>query len=137
MPAIDYVVLAEYVREDGGTVHIMGAGADTFYVASVPTASPAGIAARISFDSTEQVGAEHKFSLIFQDADRHLLEMAGRFLTPPQLPGVPEHWRTAVGLALRLVLPLPQLGDYSLELIIDDDPNLAKSIDVRAVLPPQ
>ena len=32
MPEIDYLVLAEYVRQDAGMTHIMAAGIDTFYV---------------------------------------------------------------------------------------------------------
>lgn len=137
MPVLDYVVLAEYVRQDAGTVHIMGAGADTFFLPGVPAAAPAGIAARISFASTEEVGAEHRLNIIFQGADARLLEMVAPFNTPPQLPGVPEHWRTSVGFALRLILPFPQYGDYSLDVIVDDDPQLSKSIDVRAIpVPP-
>ena len=29
MPELDYMVLADYVRQDGGSIHIMGAGVDT------------------------------------------------------------------------------------------------------------
>lgn len=29
MPELDYMLLADYVRQDGGVVHVMGAGVDT------------------------------------------------------------------------------------------------------------
>ena len=135
MPEIDYVVLAEYVRQDAGMIHIMGAGIDTFHVSQVPAAVQVGVAARISFGSTEVVGAEHRVDLVFQGPDGPLMEAGHQLVTPPKPPDVPEHWRTAVGLVWRLPLPLPRYGDYSLELIIDNDSDLAKSIDVRAVLP--
>src|SRR5260370_32454537 len=120
MPELDYMVLADYVREDTGTIHIMGAGIDTFTVPQVPAAAPVGIALRITFGRTEEVGGRHLLKLIFQGPDQHLLDIDASFLTPPQPAGVPEHWRTAVGMALRLMLPLPAYGDYSLELVIDD-----------------
>ena len=30
MPDLEYLVLADYVRQDAGATHIMGAGIDTF-----------------------------------------------------------------------------------------------------------
>lgn len=40
MPELDYMVLADYVRQDGGVVHIMGAGVDTVFASAVPTVQP-------------------------------------------------------------------------------------------------
>jgi hypothetical protein len=37
MPELDYMVLAEYVRQDNGVIHIMGAGVDTVATPAVPT----------------------------------------------------------------------------------------------------
>lgn len=134
MPHFDYVVLADYVRQDAGVVSIMAAGIDTFQV-HPPVAVPVGVAARITFDSTEEVGTEHLLELVFQGDDGPLLQTRNHFATPPKPAGVPAHWRTGIGIALRLALPFPRHGDYSLELAIDGDERLAKSIDVRAVAP--
>jgi hypothetical protein len=131
MPELDYMVLADYVRQDAGTTHIMGAGIDTITSARVPAEVPVGIALRVTFDSLDEIGAQDQLTLIFQGADERLMQMAAPFVTPPPPPGVPEHWKTGVGMALRILLPVPSYGDYSLELLIDDEP--VKSIDLRAM----
>lgn len=137
MPDIDYVVLAEYVRQDAGMTHIMGAGIDTLFVPEgQPVAVPVGVVARITFSSRDEVGAEHDISLVFQGPGGDLLTLTQRFPTPPPAPGVPEHWRQAVSIAFRLVLPIPGHGNYRLQVMLDDDPTLSRSVDVRAVAPP-
>ncbi len=136
MPEIDYVVLADYVRQDAGMTHIMGAGIDTFYVPEDrPAAVPVGIVARISFSSRDDVGAEHNISLVFQGPGGDLLTITRRFSRPPAPPDVPEHWRTALSIAFRLALPIPGHGDYRLQVMLDDDPRLSRSLDVRAIAP--
>jgi hypothetical protein len=137
MPQLDYVVLAEYVRQDGGTIHIMGAGIDTLFVPQPPAAVQVGIASRITFDSTEAAGEQHRLNIVLQGPDGPLMDVSRHFETPPRPAGVPEHWQTALGLAIRLPLLLPSYGDYSLELIIDGEPDLARSIDLRAAPPPE
>jgi len=137
MPEIDYVVLADYVRQDAGMTHIMGAGIDTIFVPEgQPVAVPVGIVARITFSSRDEVGAEHDISLVLQGSSGDLLTIGQRFATPPPAPGVPEHWRTAVSIAFRLTLPIPSHGDYRLQVTLDDDPRLSRSVDVRAIAPP-
>src|SRR5215472_10154522 len=50
MPELDYMVLADYVRQEAnGVIHIMGAGVDTITTAAVPTQWPLGVALRMSF----------------------------------------------------------------------------------------
>jgi hypothetical protein len=136
MPTLDYMVIADYVRQDAsGSVHIMGAGVDTIGAPIVPTVQPLGVALRMLFDSTEQVGAEHRLKLAFLTADgQRLLEAGAEFATPPQPPGVPPHWKTAAGVAIQIPVPLPGYGDYSFELDIDNGA-ITKSIDVRVVRP--
>lgn len=138
MPEIDYVVLAEYVRQDAGMTHIMGAGIDTFFVPDgQPVAVPVGIVVRLSFSSRDDVGVEHDVSIVFQGpSGDDLLAIRQRLPTPAPAPGVPEHWRTGLSLALRLALPIPTHGDYRLQVTLDDDPTLSRSLDVRAVSPP-
>jgi hypothetical protein len=136
MPELDYMVLADYVRQDGGgVIHIMGAGVDTVMARSVPAAQPFGIALRLSFDTTEPVGEQHQLTLAFQDPDQPVVDMRAQFITPPQPPGVPEHWRTSLGIALQITVPIPRYGDYSFELDIDNGA-ITRSIDVRVIPPP-
>jgi hypothetical protein len=135
MPELDYMVLADYVREDHGVIHIMGAGVDTIGAPRVPTTQPLGVALRILFETTEEVGDEHGLTVAFVGPDQPVMNVSARFSTPPRPPGVPEHWRTAIGVALQMPVPLPRYGDYSCELAIDDQPK--KSIDFRVVQPSQ
>ena len=138
MPELEYLVLAEYVRQDAGMTHIMGAGIDTFYVPAenLPVAFPAGVVARVTFDSRDEVGAEHEISLVFQGPDgQDILTASQRFPVPPPPPGVPEHWRTAASLITRLALLFPSHGNYRLQMTLDDDPRLSRSVDVRAIPP--
>jgi hypothetical protein len=137
VPELDYVVLADYVRQDAGTIHIMAAGIDTFNVpaAVLPAAVPVGIALRIMFSSQDPVGQMHSISLVFSGPPGDLLTASQRFPTPPPPPGVPPHWRTAVGIAVKIALPIPSHGDYALQVMIDDDPFISRRLDLRAVEP--
>ncbi len=137
MPQLDYVLLADYVRQDAGTIHIMAAGLDTFGVPSVvlPTALPVGVAARVTFSSQENVGSVNQLSLVYSGPSGDLLTATQQFLTPPQAPGVPPHWRTAIGIAIRLMLPIPAHGDYALAVMLNDDPRLSRRLDLRAIEP--
>lgn len=134
MPELDYMVLADYVRQDGGVIHIMGAGIDTVTAPAVPTVQPFGLALRISFDTTEQSGEDHHLTVTFIGPDAPVLAANANFATPPRAPGVPEHWRTGLGVALQIPVSLPQYGDYSCELNIDDGA-IIKSYEFRVVRP--
>ena len=138
MPLLEYVVLADYVRQDGGTIHIMAAGLDTFTMPaeSLPVAVPVGLALRITFSTRDQVGEMHTIRLVFSGPSGDLLTATQQFPTPPPAPGVPESWRTAVGIAIRTALPFPAHGNYALEVTLDDDPLSMKRLDLRAIPPP-
>jgi len=134
MPQLDYLVLADYVRQDSGVIHIMGAGVDTVIAPAVPTVQPFGVALRISFGTTEEPGEEHQLTVSFIGPDAPVLGANATFVTPPRAPGVPEHWRTGLGVALQIPVPLPQYGDYSCELDIDGGA-ITKSYEFRVVRP--
>lgn len=137
MPEIDYVLLAEYVRQDGGTIHIMAANLDTIAVpeAGLPTIVPIGLAARITFSSEDEVGTMHELSLVFSGPPGDLVKVVQTFATPPPAPGIPLHWRTSLGLAVRMPLPVPSHGNYAVQVMLDDDPRLSRRLDLRAIEP--
>jgi hypothetical protein len=138
MPELEYLVLAEYVRQDAGMTHIMGAGIDTFIVPEdrLPVAVPVGLVARITFSVRDEVGAQHTVNLVFEGpGGEDLLTANQAFPTPSPAPGTPVHWRAALNVVSRFVLPLPTHGDYRLQVAIDDDPLMSKSLDVRAIGP--
>jgi hypothetical protein len=134
MPELDYWVLADYVRQDSGVIHIMGAGVDTVTAPVVPAVQPFGVALRISFGTTEEPGEPHHLVVSFIGPDHRVLDVRAAFTTPPRTPGVPEHWRTGLGVALQMPVPLPQYGDYSCELDIDDGA-ITRSYELRVVPP--
>ena len=136
MPELDYMVLADYVRQDGGVTHILGAGVDTITAPVLPTVQPLGVALRISFGTTEQVGEEHRITVTYIGPDQRVLDVSAGVATPARPPGVPEHWRAAIGIALQILVPLPSYGDYSCELDIDDGA-ITKSFEFRVVQPGQ
>jgi hypothetical protein len=137
MPELDYVLLADYVRQDSGTVHIMAAGLDTIQVpgSALPTVVPIGLAARITFSSEDEVGATNEFSFVVSGPSGDLMKATQHFQTPPPVPGVPPHWRTAVGLAVRMPLLIPSHGNYALQVMLNDDPRLSRRLDLRAIEP--
>ncbi|MGH3274491.1 MAG: DUF6941 family protein [Streptosporangiaceae bacterium] len=139
MPALEYLVLADYVRQDAGMTHIMGAGLDTINVpvGQLPIGLPVGLVARISFNSRDDVGADHELKIVFHGPPGDLLTVTHRFKTPPPPPGLPDHWPTAMSIALRIPLPVPSHGNYQLRATLDDDPQMSKLLDVRAIEPPQ
>jgi hypothetical protein len=139
MPQLDYAVLAEYVRQDGGMVHIMGAGIDTFNIPadSLPTAVPVGLALRITFSSRDSVGVPHEINATFTGPgeDDVLLTMTRSFAMLEHPADIPGHWRPALNMVVRIALPIPVHGNYALTVTLDDDPEQARRIDLRAVDP--
>lgn len=139
MPELEYCVLADYVREDAGTVHIMGAGIDTYTVpeSTLPVAVASGLVVRLSFDSRDDAGADHTVEVHFEGPTGKLLETSQTMQTPARIRGTPEHWRTAVNILFRMGLPLPVHGDYRLQVTIDSDPRMSRTIDIRTIPPPE
>lgn len=130
---LDYMVLADYVRQDGGTIHIMGAGIDTVAAVAVPVVQPFGVALRIRFDDADVVGEVHSMTVSFIGPDQRLLDAYAQFATPPRMPGVPVHWPRVAGIALQIpAVPLPSFGDYSCDLDIDDG-TITQSFDFRVI----
>jgi hypothetical protein len=132
MPELDFMVTADYVRAEGGMLHMIAAGVDTMFVPGVPTARPVGVGLRILIDVAE-AQQQHHVELIYQDEDgRRLLQVTGA-LGPvgADQPLPPAGRPYGVSAAFNLALPVPHIGDYSLELLIDG--TFQKSITLTAV----
>lgn len=128
MPELDFMVTADYVRVEGGVLHMIAAGFDTMYLPAVPAVRQIGVGMRILIDVADaQQG--HKLALIFQGPDgERLAEVHGRFSAVPGQPLPPEGRPYGLPAAFNLPLPIPAYGDYSLELFIDDQSAAVKSI---------
>jgi Family of unknown function (DUF6941) len=129
MPELDFMVTADYVRVEGGVLHMIAAGFDTVWTPTVPAVRQVGVGLRILVDVAE-AREVHRLTLLYQDADGQVLfRINGTFgpVGPGQplpAPGRPY----GVPLGFNLPLPLPAFGDYSLELFLDDEADAEKSI---------
>jgi hypothetical protein len=132
MPDLDFMVTADYVRAEGGMLHMIAAGVDTLLVSSVPAARPLGVGLRLLIDVAE-ARQQHQVELIYQDADgQRLAEVSGTIgPVAPDQPLPPPGRPFGIPVAFNLMLPIPGYGDYSLELFVDGEPK--KSITLAAV----
>jgi hypothetical protein len=129
VPELDYVLLADYVRQENGFIHVMAAGVDTISVPSLPWIQPLGIAVRLSFGPTDQPGDEHTLAVSITGPAEPVLDRSAAFATPERPADVPAHWKTGLGIALQ---PLTSYGHYSCELDIDSGA-ITKTIGLRVV----
>ena len=138
MPELDFMVTADYVRTEGGVIHMIAAGFDTMWIPAVPAARQVGIGLRLLVDVAE-AREVHNLTLLYQDADGQvLLRFNGGFgPVPPDEPLPPPGRSYGVPVALNLPLPIPAYGDYSLELFLDDHTDAAKSITLTVAPPIQ
>ncbi|MGO9728683.1 MAG: DUF6941 family protein [Streptosporangiaceae bacterium] len=132
MPELDFMVTADYVRAEGGMLHMIAAGVDAMLVPGVPAARPVGVGLRILVDVAE-AREQHHVELIYQDEDGHRLTQVNGTFGPvdPDQPLPPPGRPFGVPLAFNFLLPVPRLGDYSLELFIDGESK--KSITLTAI----
>jgi hypothetical protein len=128
MPRLDYAVLADYVRVEGGVAHVIAAGVDTIYAPELPTGQNLGLLFRILFTRNE-CGRPHRFELILQDIDGERLTHLTSVITPEWKEGVPVGWDYGLLGGLNFGIPLPRYGLYSFEILINDQ-NL-KTIQLR------
>jgi hypothetical protein len=135
VPEIDYLLLCDYVRADGGLVHIMAGGIDRIRAPRLPTAHPLGVAARIAFDSGE-AGTEHELQLRFLDPTGEPKgDIRGQFRLSQQAENVPPGWPLGGVFAVNFVVPVQAYGIHTLELAVDGQP--LKSVKVIVEPPPE
>jgi hypothetical protein len=129
MPELDFMVTADYVRVEGGVLHLIAAGFDTMFTPIVPASRQVGIGLRLLVDVAEAREA-HRVNLIYQDADGQvLLRLSGTFgPVDPDEPLPPPGRSFGVPLGFNVPVPMPAYGDYSLELFLDDRADAVKSI---------
>lgn len=131
MPKLDFMILADYARTDGGVMHIMAAGVDTINAPSVPFGKQLAVAVRFVVDHEDVPGKVHQLGLIFADDDKVLATVGGHLAIPDRPDGLPIHWKVGLALALPIGLPFPSFGDYSLTLTLDEKE--LHSVDLRVI----
>jgi hypothetical protein len=135
MPELDFMILADYVRSEGGILHMIAAGIDTIYTTAVPATRMIGLGMRLVYADDEAI-EETTLSVAFGPADGDAAMMVNGKLAPnPSQPPVPPGMPRAVVGAFNFPLPLPGYGIFSLGLTLGDSP--AKTILVAIAPPPE
>lgn len=122
MPELDYAILADHVRAEGGLGYVIAGGIDRVILASVPSGLQAGLLMRFSLTAAER-NRPHRVELIFQDEDGVRLVQLNTVVEPGDA--------AKAVVALNFGLPIPRYGWYSLEVVINDSSK--KSIALEAV----
>jgi hypothetical protein len=130
MPELDYAVLCDYVRTEGGLAHVIAAGVDTIFAPEVPAGQNLGFLMRIAFARTE-CGRPHRVEVIFQDEDGERLTEISGLLSPEWQDGLPAGWRVGAMMGLNIGVPLPRFGLYSFEVLLNG--NQVKTIPLRVL----
>lgn len=118
MPDLDFMVVCDHVRAEGGLLHMLAAGLDKIIAAQVPTAHSFGVGVRLTLTRAE-CDTEHELHLIFQGADgERIMEMVAR-LKAEYPRDVPIGWPAKAVAALNVAIVLPRFGEYSLELLVN------------------
>jgi hypothetical protein len=118
MPEVDFMILCDYVRSDGGVLHMIAGGVDQISAGDVPAAHNVGIGLRMSLTRAE-CDRPHDIELRWQDREGEpLLQIRAAFNAEYPI-GLPTGWLAFGVLPLNVALPLPAYGVYSLELLID------------------
>lgn len=134
MPELDFMVIADYVRAEGGVLHMIAAGFDTIYAASVPVMRHVGVGMRLTMTLAE-AQYEHEVELIFQDVDgKRIAEVNGTIGAQPHVSAPLAGRPFGIAMAFNLMVPIPAFGDYSLELLIDHGHK--KTIPIVVTQPP-
>jgi hypothetical protein len=128
VPTLDYALICDYVRAEGGIAHVIGAGIDTVMAAQVPAGQNLGILIRMGFARSE-CDRPHRIEIIFQGEDGERLVHLNAVAQPQWPDDQPPGGTVGVLTAINLGIPLPRFGLYSFEVLAND--TLVKSIPLR------
>ncbi len=131
MPELNWALLSDHTRlELSGVAHILAAGIDTVTAPAVPATQSIGIVASIAFTRNE-CGRLHSLEMLFQGEDGQSLAKIKGTTTPEYDESLPPGWHMNTLVAFNLPLPLPAYGNYSVEILIDDQTKQSLRLRVR------
>jgi hypothetical protein len=130
MLQLDYALLCDYVRAEGGIAHVIAAAIDTINRPEVPSVANFGLFARVTF-TDEDLDQLHQFEVRLQDQGGEEIAHVTGARQLEAVEGLPEGWPYGVLLALNFGVPLPRFGTYTLTLLLDGEP--VKTINLRVV----
>ena len=130
MPELDFALLCEHARAEGGMAHVIGAGIDTIHVPEAPIGVNLSMLLRVTYTRNE-CGRPHRIEVIYQDADGARIGQISGTNTPDWIEGLPASWRVGSMIAFNIGMPIPHFGEYSAEVILND--TSAKTLVFRVV----
>jgi hypothetical protein len=132
MPELDYALLCDYVRAEGGVAHVIAAGIDTIHRPEVPSVANLGLLARIVF-ADDEIDERHQVEVRLHDQEGEQVAQLNLSAVPRPIEGLLEGWPTGALLAINFGVPLPSYGPYTLTILLDGTPT--KTINLRVVPP--
>lgn len=129
---IDLAVIADAANvSQEGKLNILGVF-DTIWARNFPFRHAAMVfVLRVRADFTEE--GSHRLEIRLMDADgKQLFKAEGPFQVPSGLPGRPIKPHVVMGLS---GISFPQPGDYSFEVMVDDEPLRSVPLYVVEALP--
>ena len=134
MPKIDFAILADYVRVEGGIGHLVAGGIDTIYARQVPTGQNIGLMLRIEHTKTE-CDRPHRIEVIFMDEDGKELVKVNATGVPTWDDSWPPGWKSKSLIGFNFGIPLERYGIYSFRIVVNDSEE--KDLPVRVVALPE
>ncbi|MDY7102124.1 MAG: hypothetical protein S0880_13135 [Actinomycetota bacterium] len=119
MAELDFAILADYARVAEGLGYLVAGGIDRIGVPDVPAGRNVGLLVRLSFVPGE-LGRPHRLEVIVSDDDGDRLLHVNAVLEPERPPGQRPGRPTQFIAALNFGLPIPKIGSYSIDLVLDD-----------------
>jgi hypothetical protein len=132
MAELDYALLCDYARAEGGVAHVIAAGIDTIQRSEVPSVANPGLLARTIFDDDE-TGETHQVEVQLRDQEGEQIAQVNLTVVPRRIEGLPEGWPTGALLAMNFGVPLPSFGPYTPTILLNDTPK--KTLNLRVVPP--
>lgn len=130
MPKVDFAILSDYVRVDGGIGHLVAGGIDTIFAQKVPAGQNIGLMLRVEFTRPE-CGRPHRIEVIFIDEDGAELVKVSATGVPEWNESWPAEWQSKILFGFNFGIPLRRYGSYSFHILINDSEE--KRLPVRVV----
>jgi Family of unknown function (DUF6941) len=132
VPQLDYALVAEHVRVEGGLGFITAANIDTLAVNETPAAWNLAFFLGFRIGADEQPGQIAPVELVLRNAaGERLIEVQGAVTVPERPADLPPEWPLRSNLALNIGFIAPDFGVYYFDVVIDDQ--VARTLPLRVV----
>jgi hypothetical protein len=122
VPYLDFMVLCDHVRPEGGLMHLLAAGIDRVIPPRLPTLQSMGIAGRVGFTPGEaSSGQQFEIEVDVRDPDGERLAGVRGSVGVDSTSAMDSRLPSVGGIALNLLVPLQAEGMHTVDLAIDGE----------------